>query len=352
MRQDQSSEPRDLCISHFLARNGWEDGIRHPLAGDASFRRYERVRCPDGRQAVLMDAPPPKERVGPFISIADILVAAGFSAPRILAADEERGLLLLEDLGDTTYARALKEGADEAELYHLAVDCLIALHKALPASICAGLPDFDPARMMREVSLILDWFWPAIKGSPPAPEIRESFQRAWTRALSEIADFPRTLVLFDFHIDNLLYLQDRPGVTACGLLDFQDAVYGPQIFDLMSLIDDARRDVPEMLAASLIARYQAAFPHFSRDVFQTGYAVMGAQRHTRILGTFTRLYHRDGKPAYQIFMPRVWRQLTAALAHPVMAPVANWFATHLPPAEMAGRALPPASPKLERVEMR
>jgi aminoglycoside/choline kinase family phosphotransferase len=188
------------------------------------------------------------------------------------------------------------------------------------------------------VKLLLEWYWPATQGGPAPEAAMRQFETAFRAVLALWQKSPRGLVLFDYHVDNLMLLPGRSGVAAVGLLDLQDAVVGPRAFDLISLIDDARRDVPSELARHLMARYLDAFPDLDRTAFAAAYAASGAQRHTRILGTFTRLCHRDGKPGYLAFIPRVWRQLEACLSHPALAPLADWFERYLPPAR---RSVPP-----------
>ena len=305
---------------------------RKLLAGDASFRRYDRLNR-DGESAVLMDAPPPMENVRPFINVAELLTGLGFSAPRILAQDPARGLLLLEDLGDDTFNSLLRRGHDEPSLYELATDALSEVRRRVPAAALAGLPAFDEARCLREVSLLLDWYWPEIKGAPAPDAVRDAFVTAWRATLPGMWQAGSTATLFDFHIDNLLVLQGRNGFQACGLLDFQDAVAGPTPFDLASLLEDVRRRVPHSLAQAMIARYLAGNPDLSGDDFRSAYAIAAAQRNTRIAGTFTRLLKRDGKPAYQRFMPRLWELLNQDIAHPALHPVKDWFDTHLPAAD-------------------
>jgi aminoglycoside/choline kinase family phosphotransferase len=282
---------------------------------------------------VLMDAPPPMENVGPFIKVANLLGELGFSTPRILAQDTARGLLLLEDLGDDTYTTLLRQGREERALYELATDALIELRRRVPRSALQSLPVFDEARCLREVSLLLDWYWPAIKGAPAPDAVRAEFESAWRTVLPRLWTAGKTITLFDFHVDNLLVLPDREGFQACGLLDFQDAVAGPVPFDLASLLEDVRRHVPQALADAMIARYLKGQPDLAEADFRAAYAVSAAQRNTRIAGTFTRLLKRDSKPGYQRFMPRVWELLQQDIAHPALAPVKAWFDQHLAPAE-------------------
>jgi N-acetylmuramate 1-kinase len=318
----------------FLKSAGWGKADIRLLAGDASFRHYDRLAL-DGRTAVLMDAPPPMENVRPFIRIGRLLKGLGFSAPQIFAEDAEAGFLLLEDLGDQTYTRELDAGGDPEKLYALATDTLIALHRAVPKTELESLPLFEDSRALREVQLVLDWYWPAHFGTPAPDHVRAEFVAAWQQVLPKREAAPKTIALFDFHVDNLLVLKDRSGTAACGLLDFQDAVLAPITFDLVSLLEDVRRNVAWDLMDRMIERYLAANPAIDRDAYMSAYAIIGAQRNTRIAGTFARLLKRDGKPWYQRFMPRVWELIAHDIQHPVMAPVADWYRRHLPPAERA-----------------
>ncbi len=321
---------RDAALAVFLTACGWGTAERHLLAGDASSRRYDRLTAGDGRCAVLMDAPPPLENVRPFIAIDRLLGGLDLSVPRIFAEDADNGFLLLEDFGDDTYTRLLARGHDETALYALATDALIALHQRLPQTALGDLRVFDQESALSQVSRLLDWYWPEIHGAPPAPQIRAAFEAAWCEVLPLWHKLPETLVLFDFHVDNLLLLPDRAGVKACGLLDFQDALAGPRAFDLVSLLEDVRRQVPVALMQAMIERYLAANPGIAHDDFMTVYAISGAQRNTRIAGTFARLLRRDGKPGYQRYMPRVWELIAHDISHPALAPVAAWYQRYLP----------------------
>jgi aminoglycoside/choline kinase family phosphotransferase len=317
---------REALMRAFLDRAGWGAAQRGPLAGDASFRRYDRLRR-DGGSAVLMDAPPPQEDVRPFLAVDRILRALGLSAPEILAEDVANGFLLLEDLGDGTYTRLLGDGADEPGLYARAVDVLVHLHRRFEA---AALPSYDEQRLLAEAALLVDWYLPAVTGRPTEAALREDYLATWRRVLPLAAGAPRTLVLRDYHVDNLVLLPERAGVAAVGLLDFQDAVIGPAAYDLVSLLEDARRDIAPDLVAAMLERYLAAFPHADRAAFMTGYAVLGAQRNAKIVGIFTRLCRRDGKSHYLRHIPRVWRLLEGDLRHEALAPVAAWLDRHVP----------------------
>ena len=324
------SDARTDILNSFLTAEGWGNTERTTIAGDASFRRYDRLTA-NGRSAILMDAPPPMEDVRPFITIAKHLFDLGFSAPEIFAADEEQGFLLLEDLGDDTYTRLLARGEDEAKLYELATDVLTALHQVPVAeAVPEGTPIYETERLVTETGRVLEWYCPLLGMDAVSQDVWAAHDSAWRQVLPSADNAPESLILADYHVDNLLGLFDRPGIKACGLLDFQDAARGPAVYDLMSLIDDARRDVSPDLAKRLMDRYTAAFPDLDPDVLGTTYAVMAAQRHARIIGTFARLNLRDGKPEYLSFLPRVWRQLEHALAHPALAPVRIWYDGVLP----------------------
>ena len=328
---------RAHLIEAFLNAAGWGTARRRLLAADASFRRYERLSR-DTETAVLMDAPPPHENVAAFNRVARQLLDLGLSAPRPVAVDEAAGLMLLEDLGDQTFTRALAEGTDEARLYPLAVDVLIALHQAWRPKPETALPAYDDSRLLDEAALLPDWTLPALRGAEIAADARESYIEAWRAVLPRARAVPDCLVLRDYHVDNLMLLDNRDSIAACGLLDFQDAVIGPRPYDLVSLLEDARRDIAPELSAAMLARYLAAFPGVDRDAFLDSYAVLGAQRAAKIIGIFTRLDRRDGKPAYLHHIPRVWRLLQADLAKPVLAPVRAWFDHHVPATERVAPA--------------
>jgi len=329
-----SSPDRAALIESFLSGAGWAGATRRLLAADASFRRYDRVTS-SSAHAVLMDAPPPKENVRAFLRVARQLLDLGLSAPRPLQADEAAGLLLLEDFGDRTFTRALAEGADEAALYRLAVDVLIALHRAWSPGLDVGLPPYDDQRLLDEAALLTEWFLPAMRGVAMPAKRRASYLAAWRAVLPRARRVPETLVLRDYHVDNLMLLDGRKGTSACGLLDFQDAVIGPCAYDVVSLLEDARRDIAPTLVEAMLIRYLDAFPGLDRSAFFESYAVLGAQRAAKIIGIFTRLDRRDGKPQYLRHIPRVWRLLSSGLEKSVLAPVKDWFDREVPEAERA-----------------
>lgn len=322
---------RDRLIEEFLAAHGFAGAARAPLAGDASFRRYERIREGD-RRAVLMDAPPEHEDVRPYLRVARILRANGYSAPEIYAEDPGNGLLLIEDLGDDTFTRILaKNPGREHGLYETAVDLLIDLHQKKSNDVTEGIPPYDDAELNEEAALFVDWYMPAVTGEPLSEKLRREYLDIWRGLYAAARAVPSTLVLRDYHVDNLLFLPGRPGIAACGLLDFQDAVVGPVSYDLVSLLEDARRDVPADLAGEMMERYLSAFPALDRAEFEASYALLGAQRNAKIIGIFTRLWKRDGKPAYLAHIPRVWGLLECDLAHAAARPMQEWMDKHMPP---------------------
>lgn len=328
---EMTADERAHRRAALLAGAGWGDARRAALAGDASFRRYDRLHL-DGRTAVLMDAPAPMEDVRPFLAVARRLAELGLSAPRVLAADVAAGYLLLEDLGDDTYARVLAEGGDEHRLYGLAIDLLIDLHRRPGAAAAAGIPPYSDALLLREAVLLVDWFLPAATGAPVADALRQDYLALWTRLFPVARRVPDTLVLRDYHVDNLMWLPDRPGIGACGLLDFQDAVAGPTAYDVVSLLEDARRDLDQGLVAAMRRRYMTALIGVDAGDFAASYAVLGAQRNAKIIGIFVRLCVRDGKPHYLKHIPRVWRLLEGDLAHPALGPLRVWLDRHVPAA--------------------
>jgi aminoglycoside/choline kinase family phosphotransferase len=299
------------AIQEFLGHAGWSAAERRHLAGDASDRRYERLRL-GAATAVLMDSPPGgADDPAAFVTMERHLQALGLSAPEVLAQDLPHGLLLLEDLGDDLYARLLTtDPAREAELYSVAVDVLVHL-QAAPAP--PGLTDLTAEDWADAATYALDWYAFAATGLR-----RETgpFVAELTKALRRHADGPRVLILRDFHAENLLWLPGRPGLARVGLLDFQLGQMGQPGYDLVSLLQDARRDVAPETEAAMIARFAEATG--SGDI-SARYAVLGAQRALRILGVFARLALVAGKPGYLRLIPHVWGQLQRNLSHPALA---------------------------------
>jgi aminoglycoside/choline kinase family phosphotransferase len=314
-------------IEAFLAAHGFAAAARARLPGDASFRRYERLSG-GPRPALLMVCPPGKESVAPFVRVAGHLRSLGLSAPEVIADDDAAGLALVEDLGEDTFTRLLAAGEDEAALYALAVDALAELHRAPPPP---WAPAWDAGAMAAAAeATLLAWWWPASFGMPPDQNVVGSFHGAVAAMLAPFSGDRPVLALRDFHVDNLLRLEGRRGAAGCGLLDFQDAGAGHPAYDLASLLEDARRDVPPALRAAMRARYRAAAGVRDAARFDAAFAAHAALRHARVAALWTRLERRDGKRHYLAHAPRTWALLEASLAHPACAPLAAWFDAHVP----------------------
>lgn len=321
---------REARLRRFLAAVGWDHAERRPLARDASFRSYDRLTRGTER-AVLMDAPPDKgEDVRPFLSVAAQLHRYGYSAPRILAADRTDGFLLLEDLGDITYTRALAAGGEEITLYARAVDLLADLHRR-SAEIGYDVPPYDDARLLAEAALPLDWYFPLVLGRELTAAERAAYVDAWRAALPLLRGAPETLVLRDFHVDNLMALPSRPGIAGCGLLDFQDAVAGPATYDLVSLLQDSRRDLAEGLEAAMLDRYRAAVAIPDPVAFDRSYHGLGAQRGLKVFGIFGRQSALYGNPRYLHHIPRIWDHVVRDLILAGLDDLRAWLDRHIPP---------------------
>ena len=307
-------------LDEFLESAGWAGAKMKALHGDASFRRYFRVKR-FGSSAMLMDAPPPTEDVGPFLRVGRWLGENGMRVPEIYAADDKRGLILLEDFGKARMRDYLEQWPDdEVEVYRSAVNTLVHLHQ-LPAG---PFLDYSMTEYMREVLLFTEWYC-------PAQGLRvdvDGFKAAWEDVIARILprQRPGVTVLRDYHAENIMLLG---ALQKQGLLDFQDALVGHPAYDLVSLLQDARRDVSPELEAVMFDHYREQ-TGVDGNEFLADYATLGAQRNAKIVGIFVRLWRRDGKPRYLDLIPRVWRLLERDLTHPALAPVAAWFDRNIP----------------------
>ena len=343
------------AVEALLEDAGWADAKRVQMYGDASSRAYERLTDPQGRTAILMIAPPrppgPPLRFGrsyaeiarlsndirAFLAMDEGLRALGYSAPRLYAHSVADGLALIEDFGAETI---VDSGGVNPSRYAEAAALLADLHmRALPGEVefegeTHALPPYDLDAMLIEVELALDWYAPAIARGAPSSGARMQFLGLWREILSPVLAGPLTWTLRDYHSPNIHWLAERNGLARLGLIDFQDAVMGPPAYDLASLLQDARQNVPDDVEARLVALYARrraqADPSFDLESFVSHYAVMGAQRATKILGLFTRLDRRDGKPQYLKLLPRIEETLARNLAHPTLEPLRRWFETHMP----------------------
>ncbi len=356
---------RSYALVGLLETSGWSDAERILMQGDASTRAYERLARPSGETAILMISPPrpdgpPVRRGKPYSAIARLaesvhafaamdrgLADQGFSAPQILAEDLDVGLLLIEDYGSEP---VVDENGPIPERYGEATRLLARLHsRRLPAELPFGedgthqIPPYDLDAFLIEVDLLLDWYLPFIVGTKPSGSVRAEFGHVWRDTLAGVLAEPQTWTLRDFHSPNLIWLPEREGIRRVGLLDFQDAVLGPAAYDVASLLQDARVAVPADLEIRLLGLYaaerRAADPAFDMASFATSYAIMGAQRATKILGIFARLDKRDGKPQYLAHLPRIRAYLARNLAHPALIRLQAWFQYH------GGDVIPRAEPE-------
>lgn len=342
---------RAMAIDNLLISAGWDDAKRIFMMGDASTRAYERLEKPDGRHAILMispkrpDGPPVRfgkpysaiarlaEDISPFLAMARALRAQGLSAPEIYAEDREQGLAILEDLGAEA---VVNSDGPIAERYGAATSVLAALHaRDLPQTIGDYvIPPYDLDALSIEVELLVDWYAPHVGRTALSSGVRATFVKLWRELLGGIVAGPRSWTLRDYHSPNLLWLEDRDYLRKVGILDFQDCVMGHPAYDVASLLQDARVTVPDGLEMKLLGQYlrqrRESDPAFDIEAFARAYAIMGAQRATKVLGIFARLDKRDRKPQYLAHIPRVKHYLAKDLAHPALAGVRAWCEANLP----------------------
>ena len=310
----------------FLAGAGYAASRLEALPMDASRRCY--FRLPQAG-LLLMDSPPLHEPIAPFLTVALHLRELGLSAPHVLASDTKTGLALIEDFGQATYTRLLGMGYAEQPLYELAVDALVHLHQA-PRALKVDVPAYDLDALLAEAALFIDWYAPLLVDKPTAEALRTPYLRLCGQLAEAVASRREALVLRDFHVDNLMRLDGQDGVKACGLLDFQDALIGSCAYDLMSLLEDARRDVPDSLRDHLLTRYLAQRPQVNAEQFNADYAVLAALRHAKVVGIFVRLAQRDGKQHYLAHLPRVIGLLDRALHTEALLPLRQFLDQQLP----------------------
>ncbi len=323
---------RNSALQRFLTANRWDDANFKALDGDASNRRYLRLER-DNTSAILMDAPPESgEDVHSFAAMTHWLRSVGLSAPRLLGGDFQNGLLLLEDLGTDLYSHYLAaRPGDDKELYTRAVDVLVHIARCpVPHGVgikpyAATLPPYNMEVLEREALLLAEWWPPATTGKAAPSERRNEYLCLITDICKRPAENRDVVVLRDYHADNLIWLPARNGTAAVGLLDYQDAVAGHPAYDLVSLLEDARRDTSPELRAAMLDYYLAQRPELNGDAFRADYAALGAQRNLKIIGIFTRLATRDGKKGYLDLIPRVWQHLRNDLQHPDLAALRQWI---------------------------
>ena len=313
---------RETLRNAFIARCGWSDAQILPLVPDASFRCYYRLTRAGGESAMLMDAPPEQENARAFVKVTDILDSAGIRVPAIHASDPLHGFLLMEDLGDATFTALLQSGSNERDLYDQAISVLLKLHGNREIAQ-ADLAEYHFEELLREARLFVEWYLPATRGARLNRECESGYDQAWQSIYQGLPDLPPTLVVRDYHVDNLMQVQGQ-----CVLLDYQDALTGSPAYDVVSLLEDARRDLDGKLVNALFQRYLGGRPELDRHDFAHHYVVWGAQRHCKVAGIFTRLWLRDNKPTYLKHLSRVLGLLQKNMEKPPLEPLKRWFMDH------------------------
>ena len=314
---------REELLHLFLKQHGWDTAKRELLARDASFRWYERL-TKENETLVLMNAPIPQENPAQFAFVDEILESKGIKVPHIFARDMENGFLLLEDFGDDTFTRLIAAGVDEENLYRQAIDSLIQIQKQFMQN--PGLKEYNFDLMYTEASLLPLWYVKYVLKKELDDKAMAEYKAVWEELYQKISAVPNTLVLLDYHVDNLMITKDKK----CGLLDFQDARFGPVTYDLASLLEDARRVVRPDLQDKMKAYYFNAFPAYQTAEFEDSYSLMAVQRHTKVIGIFVRLFVRDNKNRYLKFIPFVWQLLEKHLDQPLLKRYKAWLDTYVP----------------------
>ncbi len=357
------SSEREAQKTAFLARAGVADAVRERLPGDASTRAYERLIRPGKPSLMLMDSPPAAEgvtlaadateamrtaagyaamarlsasRIDAFVASAGYLGNQGLSAPEVLAFDVDQGLALTEDLGDGLFARLIEGGADQVPLYRTAIEALVRLQEAVPPAVLESqglawpLLAYDDLALKTGADLFTRWLPVLEPAVSIGPDDLAEWEAQWQPVRARAHRTPGVFTHRDYHAENLLWLPDRSGSARVGMIDFQDCVLAHPSWDLHSLLQDARRDVPPALEAAMLDHYFALRPGLDRQAFMADYAALAALNEARIIGIFSRLIARDGKPRYRAFLPRMWRHLMASLADPGLAGVRRWIETRIP----------------------
>ena len=302
-------------IHEFLSLHDWHHAMQQPLPQDCSTRHYIRLKQKN-TQCLLMVDEGAAHSLPDFLTVAHFLKAAGFRPPQIYATDNKH-LALIEDFGDATYTRCLREGENIEGLYETAIDVLVELRKKFQAESLPALPPFRSEDYLSELTLFGEWYYPALMERPLEEAILTELKGLMKQAWEDLS-VPQGLFLKDMHIDNLIKLNGVTPLDSCGLLDFQDARLGPAIYDLTSLLQDSRSPLTPELAKKMQARYFKALPELNGDAEERAYHVTGAQRNLKNLGIFTRMNQRNKQPKYLQFIPKLWKNLEENLRHPVL----------------------------------
>lgn len=311
---------REQKLKEFINKTSWSDATSEHLKQDASMRRYFRL-IKNSETRLLMDAPPDSENISAYLKVTEYLRSYGLRVPEIYTKDEQTGFALIEDFGTKTFTRLLNDDDNIERLYMLAVDVLVQLHERADVR-AIDLQTYTLDTVLMELGRFLDWFVPMATGSHAGQSERKLFEQAWGDAISAIIAQPDTLMMRDYHVDNLMIVDGKYNVEHCGLLDYQDAMRGPAAYDLMSLIKDERYDVPADVQEKAITRYiDGRSVAIGRDDLMRQILILGAQRHCKNLGIFARLVKRDNKDWYMKYVPHVQSMLRRELAHPLLVDV-------------------------------
>lgn len=316
---------REQLRAHFLDEHGYKNVIVDPLDQDASTRCYFRLRNTDF-PLILMDAPPATENTGQFIEVTKILSQLDARVPTLHGYDTENGFVLLEDLGNATFTHLLRSEANEHALYQTATDALINFQRAsIKSTLLAKLPDYDLTLCLQEAILFCDWYLPAVLGRLLNEDEKSEFTGVISTLFNRIPPADTVLVHRDFHVDNLLLVENE-----CAFLDYQDAVTGSATYDLMSLLEDARRDIDPNVKQKIWQHWLKQH-NLNAENADFAFRFWGAQRHCKVAGIFVRLWLRDHKPVYLGHLNRVLCLLAKSVHNDEMQPLADWLSNYLTP---------------------
>jgi N-acetylmuramate 1-kinase len=317
----------------FLEKNNLNTYKIEALPADASNRRYYRL-SDNNVTYILMDAPPKQENITQFLNVKDILADIELSVPKVLFQDIENGFLILEDFGNNTYKELLdnkteeNEHLDEKKMYERAIDALAHLHQKGPKN--SSLSNFSERKFVDETMIFIDWYVDVLNGGRVSKSMTIKFKEILAHLHNQVKIFQNVVVLRDYHAQNIFWLENEVGVQKVGLIDFQDALIGSPIYDIVSLLQDARRDVSEEIVTSSITRYIKSFPNCSRKDLMMVYSILGVQRNLRIIGLFTKIAMKNKNTNYLALLPRVWRYIHSNLRHPILLPMRNWLEEVIP----------------------
>jgi aminoglycoside/choline kinase family phosphotransferase len=333
LNQEDAQNNRFDALNTFIQQQGLI-GQLSVFAKDMSHRQYYRLTT-DEQSFVVMDAPPP-EKPAQFVLMSDFLIKQGLRAPQILGFDENHGFVLLEDFGDKTFTRVLEsaslkskaiETGIEANLYQTATQ---VLQKLKDSPRPAAIEEYTTAKLLAEVEVFIDWYWPYAKGVQAPAIAKQPFMTLWEDLFNALPRTPKTVVLRDFHVDNLMIINDPLSIETCGILDFQDALWGSVVYDFVSLLEDARRDISPDVVQECSKQFLSAYPKDQHEALEITAKVLGAGRHVKVIGVFTRYALRQNNDSKCVHLPRLWRYLEQHFKDPMFAPIARWFAEYFP----------------------